>query len=159
MPEENISLKESLKIFCKEMLKYILILALIFLIGAGLLFLLFLWSMSGTTYRKFNQKRTAEMEKIFGIAVTDEVQLYQYYTDVCFDENTCLDIIVPDYEKFIRQNLPDTISDFKTYDDISNVKASFEYITNEDYPVSAIVYQFPEENDYYISLSIEYYSG
>ncbi|MBR0484952.1 MAG: hypothetical protein IJJ69_09280 [Oscillospiraceae bacterium] len=159
MNQENISIKESLKIFCKEMFKFLLILALIIFIGAVLLVLLFLWSMSGTTYRKFNQKRTAEMEKIFGITVTDEVQLYQYYTDVCFDENTCLDIIVLDYKKFIRQNLPDTISDFKTYDDMSNVKAGFEYITNEDYTVSAIVYQFPEENNYYISLSIEYYSG
>ena len=105
MQEENIPLKESLKIFCKEMLKFVLILALILLIGAGLLFLLFLWSMSGTHYEHFGKSTTEEMENTFQITVNDNIHLDEYRAFECYDNNQELDLHAQNLERFMQENI------------------------------------------------------
>ncbi len=67
---------------------------------AVIIFLL-LWSMGGTKYTIFGKKRTAKMEEIFGISVTDDITLSVYNGYAGFDDDQELELQTKDYQSFL----------------------------------------------------------
>ena len=69
---------------------------------------LLLWSMDGTKYTVFGKKRTAKMEEIFGISVTDEITLSAYNGYAGFDDDQELELQTRDYQGFLEDQVKGT---------------------------------------------------
>lgn len=91
-------------------------------------YLLFMWSMAGTTYEHFGKSRTREMEIEYGISVDDNVKLLSYYADIGFDNDKVLELETSDYEKFIKDNIKFDIEDIEYSED----HISFHYKLDTD---------------------------
>ncbi len=155
MQEENIPLKESLKIFCKEMLKAVLIMAGMCLLGAGGLFLLFLWSMSGTHYKHFGKFRTEEMEELFQITVNDNIHLDKYLAFECYDDNQELDLHANNLERFMQENIDRSAVTNLEEENLTgsnyDKKITFDYHES----VHIWIYHALDEDNYEISMWID----
>ena len=69
---------------------------------------LFLWSLDCTKYTFFGKKRTAKMEEIFGISVTDEITLSVYNGYAGFDDDQELELQTKDYQGFLDDQVKGT---------------------------------------------------
>lgn len=129
----------------KRILKYILS-AIVVITVSGLIFVV----SYNPEYSHFNKKRTAEMEKIFSISVTDDIEL-KYYQEIndWFTGDTSYTLYIDSVdspEKFIQNNINGTIT-AKTengvfYDYVKNTQKNVA--VSEDYAVR-YVYKFPYE--------------
>lgn len=77
------------------------IIALVLILTTAVIIALFLWSLDGTKYTVFGKKRTAKMEEIFGISVTDEITLSAYNGYAGFDDDQELELQTKDYQSFL----------------------------------------------------------
>ena len=75
--------------------------ALVIIFTIAVIIVLLLWSMDGTKYTVFGKKRTAKMEEIFGILVTDEITLSVYNGYAGFDDDQELELQTKDYQGFL----------------------------------------------------------
>ncbi|MBP8593553.1 MAG: hypothetical protein KBI35_03895 [Ruminococcus sp.] len=77
------------------------IIALVIIFTITAIIILLLWSMGGTKYTIFGKKRTAKMEEIFGISVTDDITLSEYNGYAGFDDDQELELQTKDYQSFL----------------------------------------------------------
>ena len=84
------------------------IIALVLILTTAVIIALFLWSLDGTKYTVFGKKRTAKMEEIFGISVTDEITLSAYNGYAGFDDDQELELQTRDYQGFLDDQVRGT---------------------------------------------------
>ncbi len=77
------------------------IIALVIIFTITAIIILLVWSMGGTKYTIFGKKRTAKMEEIFGISVTDDITLSAYNGYAGFDDDQELELQTKDYQSFL----------------------------------------------------------
>ncbi len=77
------------------------IIALVIIFTITAIIILLRWSMGGTKYTIFGKKRTAKMEEIFGISVTDDITLSAYNGYAGFDDDQELELQTKDYQSFL----------------------------------------------------------
>lgn len=122
------------------------------------IYLLFWWSMSGTTYDYFGKSRTAFMESTFGITVDDNVKLDYYYGDIGFDIDKHLDLEVKDYNRFIEKNINYTPEKIEILDNSIRLNYFIED-TGSDYDRIGISIKTEqtESGTYYVTLWTPYH--
>ena len=90
---------------------------------------LFLWSLDGTKYTVFGKKRTAKMEEIFGISVTDDITLSAYNGYAGFDDDQELELQTSDYQGFLDDSVKGTKLEMRPSD---LAVCAFSYQWNSD---------------------------
>ena len=105
------------------------IIALVLILTTAVIIALFLWSLDGTKYTVFGKKRTAKMEEIFGIAVTDEITLSAYNGYAGFDDDQELELQTRDYQGFLEDQVKGTKLEMRPSD---RALCAFSYEWNGD---------------------------
>lgn len=129
----------------RALIRSVGIIALVIIFTITAIIALILWSMGGTKYTIFGKKRTAKMEKIFGISVTDEITLSVYNGYAGFDDDQELELQTKDYQSFLDDLVKGTKLEKRSAD---RAVCAFSYEWKGD-TVYGEVWQYESRNGLY----------
>ncbi len=149
---KNLALSLSLDMNMKKLKSLLGVVAVFVAVIGGLFIIGEGWSVFDTKYYFFGKKRTAEMEEMYGIKVTDNIHLKEYKEDgfsYCIYDLTINRI--DSYEDFLQNNVKSSDISEPVFDDhIEMVSYSYRWQNNEVY-----IDFFPQrDNTYMATLSI-----
>lgn len=132
--------KEKIKSLLGIVAVFVVVIGGMFIIGEG-------FSVFDTKYHFFGKKRTAEMEELYGINVTDDIHLKEYRESGWLSFDYVLDINqINSYTDFLQNNVKSTDISEPSFDDRLKEAVSYNYTWQND---TVYIYFMRQRDDTY----------